>query len=219
MKFKSLILLFTVIASLVSISFALELFNSGIVLAKPTKKTPITKPIIKGSCGKEKCETLFQKLTKLYPEYTTKYAKECPPNQILGLGIYKDDPNQKVYFTCWDAKKLEDGNRYGSYLGTLPSLGKENQFLVPLPQNSPDNQYNQYLQKNYAKELKKAQFICTTYSGNFNVLTSEDQKNIQLQCYFQAGVNFIDVNSDWVSDGEASRGAGVDQILGTFPKP
>ncbi|MDM3860687.1 MAG: hypothetical protein PT118_12755 [Aphanizomenon gracile PMC644.10] len=33
-----------------------------------------------------------------------------------------------------------------------------------------------------------------------------------------SGVNFIDDNNDWVSDGE-TRGAGVDEILGTFLLP
>ncbi len=38
---------------------------------------------------------------------------------------------------------------------------------------------------------------------------SEDQK-VSLQCYFQAGVSLVDFNGDGVSDGENSRGAGVD---------
>ncbi|MBD2294229.1 hypothetical protein H6G06_12170 [Anabaena sphaerica FACHB-251] len=214
MKFKNLILLFPIITSLFIPLVSLELFNSGIALGKTNKR-----PIIKGYCGKQKCETLFQQLTKLYLEYTKEYEKQCPPNQIIGLAIYKHDQNQKVYFTCWNPKKEKDGNRYGSYLGSLPTPGNENKFLTPLPTNSPNNQYNQYLQKNYANELKKAQFRCATNGGNFNLLTSEDQKNIELQCYFQAGVSLIDVNNDWVSDGEATRGAGVDQILGTFPIP
>ncbi|TAF07545.1 MAG: hypothetical protein EAZ77_09365 [Nostocales cyanobacterium] len=214
MKLKNLIFLLPLVTSLVSPLLDWELFNSGIALGKTDKKQ-----IIKGSCGKEKCETLFQKLNNLYPEYTNKYAKECPTNQILGLAIYKDDQDKKIYFTCWNSKKEKDGNRYGSYLGSLPTPGNEKKFLTPLPTNSPDNQYHQYLQKNYANELKKAQFRCATNSGNFKVLTSEAQKTIQLQCYFQAGVNFMDVNNDWVSDGEATRGAGVDQILGTFPMP
>ena len=64
-KSKSLILLFPMMTTLVSLLVGLEVFNSKIVLAKPIKS-----PIIKGQCGrKQKCETLFKQLTKLYPEY------------------------------------------------------------------------------------------------------------------------------------------------------
>ncbi|MFM8005717.1 MAG: hypothetical protein ACKO86_12420, partial [Dolichospermum sp.] len=58
---------------------------------------------------------------------------------------------------------------------------------------------------------------CATNSGNFNLLISEDQKSLQLQCYYQAGEILVDSNNDWKSNGEVTRGAGVDEILGTFP--
>lgn len=46
----------------------------------------------------------------------------------------------------------------------------------------------------------------------------DKQKNtVQLQCYFTAGGVSLDENGDFVSDGEASKGAFVDEILGTFP--
>ncbi|MFN7661757.1 MAG: hypothetical protein ACK5P3_27215, partial [Dolichospermum sp.] len=103
---------------------------------------------------------------------------------------------------------------YGSSLGALPIPGNESKFLTPLPNNTP---YTKYLQQKYGTEIKKAQFQCATNSGNFNLLISEDQKSIQLQCYYQAGEILVDSNNDWKSDGEVTRGAGVDEILGTFP--
>ncbi|MCE2719156.1 MAG: hypothetical protein ACK6A9_16585 [Dolichospermum sp.] len=198
MKLTKLIPLLPVIALLV---------NSEIALARITKK-----PIIKGNCGKQKCEVLFKQLSDLYPDYTKKYTKGCTGNQIMSLATYPE--YKKVYFTCWEAKKQENGDRYGSSLGALPIPGNESKFLTPLPNNTP---YTKYLQQKYGTEIKKAQFQCATNSGNFNLLISEDQKSIQLQCYYQAGEILVDSNNDWKSDGEVTRGAGVDEILGTFP--
>jgi len=208
-KSKSLILLFPMMTTLVSLLVGLEVFNSKIVLAKPIKS-----PIIKGQCGrKQKCETLFKQLTKLYPEYIEGHKKQCPANKIIGLEVF--DENTKVSLTCWDAKKLKDGSRRGLSLGGLPTPGNEDKFLAPLPTDPP---YAKYLQEKYSNQVKKAQFKCATNWGAFNFLISEDKKFIELQCYFQDGVVFIDDNNDWVRNGE-SRGAGVDEILGTFPLP
>jgi hypothetical protein len=208
MKLNNLILLFPIITSLVIPLVNLELFNSEIALGKTPQKR-----IIKGYCGKQKCENRWKQLTKFYPEYIEIYNKECQPNNIISLVI--DDENKKIYFTCWDAKKPKYGSRFGAYLGTLPIPGNEDKFLTPLPTDPP---YAKYLQEKYSNQVKKAQFKCSTKGGNFNFLISKDQKLIQLQCYFQAGVNFTDDNNDWVSDSE-TRGAGVYEILGTFPLP
>lgn len=208
MKLNKLIFLLPIMTSLVMPLVNLGLFNSEIALGKTPQKR-----IIKGSCGKQKCENQWKQLTKFYPEYIEKYNKECPRNNIISLVI--DDENKKIYFTCWDAKKPKDGSRLGAYLGTLPIPGNEDKFLTPLPTDPP---YARYLQEQYSNQVKKAQFECSTKGGNFNFLISKDQQLIQLQCYFQAGVNFTDDNNDWVSDGE-TRGAGVDEILGTFPLP
>lgn len=198
MKLIKLIVILPIISLLV---------NSEIASAKITKK-----PIIKGKCGKQKCEVLFKQLSDRYSEYTRKYTKECTGNQIIGLATYPED--KKVYFACWEAKKQKNGDRYGSSLGALPIPGNESKFLTPLPSDTP---YTKYLQEKYATEVRKAQFQCSTKSGNLNLLVSEDQKSIQLQCYYQAGVILIDSNNDWKSNGEATRGAGVEEILGTFP--
>jgi hypothetical protein len=208
-SFKNLILLFPMMTTLVNLLVGLEVLNSKIVLAKPLKS-----PIIKGQCGrKQKCETLFKQLTKLYPEYIEGYKKQCPANKIIGLEVF--DEKKKVSLTCWDAKKLNDGSRWGYSLGKLPTPGNEDKFLTPLPTDPP---YAKYLQEKYSNQVKKAQFKCATNWGAFNFLISEDKKFIELQCYFQGGVGFIDDNNDWVKDGE-TRGAGVDEILGTFPLP
>jgi len=103
----------------------------------------------------------------------------------------------------------------GIFFRGLPTPGNEDKFLAPLPTDPP---YAKYLQEKYSNQVKKAQFKCATNWGTFNFLISEDKKFIELQCYFRGGVVFIDDNNDWVRNGE-SRGAGVDEILGTFPLP
>lgn len=171
--------------TLVNLLVGLEVLNSKIVLAKPIKS-----PIIKGKCGrKQKCKTLFKQLTKLYPEYIEGYKKQCPANKIIGLEVF--DEKKKVSLTCWDAKKLNDGSRWGYSLGKLPTPRNEDKFLTPLPTDPP---YAKYLQEKYSNQVKKAQFKCATNWGAFNFLISEDKKFIELQCYFQGGVGFTDDN-------------------------
>ena len=86
--------------------------------------------------------------------------------------------------------------------------------MTPLPDSSP---YTQELQQRYSDAIKKAQFKCAIKSGSFNILLTEKNNSVQLQSYFQGGVVLIDENNDFKSDEEASKGTGVDEILGTFP--
>ncbi|PSB03401.1 hypothetical protein [Merismopedia glauca] len=173
------------------------------------------KRIVRGDCGRRSCKAVLKDLRSRYPDYIREFEKQCDRPRILGLQVGVGNSNaQQVWFYCWDAKK-EQGTRYGSYLGTLPLLGSdEAKFLSPLPSDSP---YTAELKSRYLAAIKKAQFECATKSGNFIILTSESDNTVQLQCYFQGGVQPLDENGDFKSDGEASRGASVDEILGTFP--
>jgi hypothetical protein len=120
--------------------------------------------------------------------------------------------SRQVWFNCWEAKKETDRTRLGSFLGTLPLLGDRDNFLIPLPRNSP---YTQELEIRYPTELKKARFDCAVQGGN--ILFQAEQNQIRVQCYFQAGAILVDINGDFQSDGEVAKGAGVDTNVGTFP--
>ncbi|AFZ00541.1 hypothetical protein [Calothrix sp. PCC 6303] len=192
--------------------FSLCLVGSNILPAEATFKRQKVNTV-KGNCGKLNCGKVLKDLRTLYPDYVWEFEKACPYPQILGLQVgVGERGSQQVWFNCWEAKK-DKKNRYGSYIGTLPLRGNESKFLIPLPTSSP---YTPELNTRYADAIEKAQFKCATKSGNFNIL--DEQKNaVQLQCYFQAGVQPVDLNNDFASDGEVSRGAGVDEILGIFP--
>jgi hypothetical protein len=188
------------------------LIGSGILPAEAKSKQKRAN-IVRGDCGKRGCSVVIKELRNSYPDYVKKFEKECPRTSILSLQVGKGERDgQQAWFFCWEAKK-QNRTRYGSYLGTLPIPGNEAKFLIPLPSSSP---YTQELQTRYPDAIKKAQFQCATKGGNFNIL-DEQKNNVQLQCYFQAGVQSVDENNDFVSDGEVTRGAGVDEILGTFP--
>lgn len=168
---------------------------------------------VRGNCGKRSCSEVIKSLRKLYPSYVQDFEKQCPRPKILGLQVITDEARgQGAFFNCWEAKK-QQGTRYGDYLGSLSMPGNESKFLTPLPNSA----YTQELQSRYSREIKQAQFKCGTKSGDFNILEDKQNNSVQLQCYFTAGVVSLDKNGDFVSDGEASKGAFVDEILGTFP--
>lgn len=184
----------------------------NILLPAQANPKQVQRNIVRGNCGKGGCSNVLKDLSSRYPDYVQKFNKECPRPKILALQVGNGNRNaRQAWFSCWDAK-TENKTRYGSFLGTLPLAGNEATFLTPLPSSA----YTQELLKRYRAAIKKAQFQCATIGGNFNILEDEEKKTVQLQCYFQAGAQLLDENGDFVSDGEASRGAGVDEILGTF---
>ncbi len=168
---------------------------------------------VRGNCGKRSCSEVLKSLRKLYPNYVQDFEKQCPRPKILSLQVITDEARgQGAFFNCWEAKK-QQGTRYGDYLGSLPTPGSESKFLTPLPKSA----YTQELQSKYPREIKQAQFKCGTKSGNFNILEDKPNNRVKLQCYFIAGAVIIDDNGDFLSEGEVSKGAFVDEILGTFP--
>jgi hypothetical protein len=177
--------------------------------------------LVKGNCGKNSCDAVIQNLRSRYPSYIQQFERECPQPRILGLETGIGERNtQQAWFNCWEPKK-EKGTRYGMYLGTLPLLGSETKFSIPLP---PESLYTSELKRRYPNEIDKAAFRCATKSGNFNILKNKEKdslaerlhQRVELQCYYQGGVQTLDENGDFKSDGEVSRGAGVDEILGVF---
>jgi hypothetical protein len=177
--------------------------------------------LVRGKCEKRSCSAVMQDLRSRYPNYVRQFEQQCPQPKILGLqtGIGERNTRQ-VWFNCWEAKQ-EKGVRYGMYIGTLPLPGSEIQFLTPLPPTSP---YTAELKQIYPKAIEKSAFQCASKSGNFNILAGKEKdslaerlrQRVELQCYYFAGVQPLDENGDFKSDGEVSRGAGVDEILGTF---
>lgn len=176
-----------------------------------------SKTIVRGDCGRRSCKAILKELRQLYPNYIFEYEQKCRSPQILGLDIGYDRQNsQQIWLFCWNAKieKGTKGTRYGVFLGTLPLKGMEAKFLTPLPSDSP---YTAELLQRYPQDVKKAQFKCATKGGALNISSSDSSINVELQCYFQAGSTPVDLNRDFKSDGEDSRGASVDEIVGTFP--
>lgn len=187
------------ILSLSILSFGMSLTFSFPALAEPTIK-------IIGNCETESCETLWQTLVSNFPEKTQNYQQECLPPEILGLSVYShSDQSKVVYLSCWEPT-IENGERTGKPLGVLPFPGYEQQFGVEISSDNPEIQA--ILNRNI-KTVENMSFECATQGGNINILVSENG-SVTLQCYFQAGVSLVDVNGDGVSDGENSRGAGVD---------
>ncbi|NJR17382.1 MAG: hypothetical protein HC785_17855 [Calothrix sp. CSU_2_0] len=201
--------------NILKISLFCLLLLGNIFLATEVDAKQQRKRLVRGNCGKLRCDVVVKQLRSLYPNYISKFEKECTNPKIFAADVGTGERNaRQAWFLCWEAKREKNGTRYGSFLGTLPLPGNEAKFLVPLPSSSP---YTQELQTRYPQEIKKAQFECATKSGNFNILESEEKNKVQLQCYFQAGAIPLDEDGDFNSDGEVSRGAGVDIMLGTFP--
>jgi hypothetical protein len=184
------------------------MWQLAIILAQQT--TPPTPPL-KGNCGKSTCTRLFTELRRQYPRFVQKFTAECPKRQILSLAVYPDNP--RVYFYCWQTKVVQ-GTREGTFLGILPYPQQEATF--PIAINS-DNPQIQTVLDRHRDKVRQIGFECATYGGDINILTPEiSPRRLSFQCYFQAGTILIDLNGDWLSDGENSRGAGVDIILGSI---
>lgn len=185
---------------------SLSILSCGISLtfSRPSLAEPTIKII--GNCETESCETLWSTLRSNFPEKTQNYQQKCLPPEILGLSVYSNSHESKVvYLSCWEPK-IENGERTGEPLGVLPFPGYEQQFGVKI--SSDDPKIQAILNQNI-KTVENMSFECGTQGGNINILVSENG-SVTLQCYFQAGVSLVDVNGDGVSDGENSRGAGVD---------
>ncbi|MBW4598667.1 MAG: hypothetical protein KME29_03410 [Calothrix sp. FI2-JRJ7] len=184
----------------------------GVMLPSEAQSKKPKAQVVRGNCGKRGCSEVLKTLRKTYPTYVQDFEKQCPRPKNLGLQVIADETRgQRALFNCWEAKK-QKRTRYGDYLGSLPMPGNEPKFLIPLPKSA----YTQELQSRYSGEIKQAQFKCGTKSGDFNFIEDKKNNSVQLQCYFTAGVVSLDENGDFVSDGEASKGAFVDEILGTF---
>jgi len=168
---------------------------------------------VPGSCDEMSCDELLETLSESRPEFDL----GCEGDRILSLQVY-EHPNggRRVLLACWDTELSDNGERNGSGLMTLPFPGESDRFLSNWPDSQP---YAEELSNAYPEEIQNVRFRCATYNGDLNILVFEDRQEADLQCYFQAGAILVDVDGDYLSDGENSRGAGVDRILGTFPLP
>ncbi|MEB3884600.1 hypothetical protein [Lyngbya sp. CCY1209] len=168
---------------------------------------------VPGSCDEMSCDELLQTLSETWPEFDL----SCEGDRILSPQVYEHRRGgRRVFLSCWDTKLSDNGERDGSPLITLPFPGESDRFLAAWPDSQP---YAEELLNAYPEEIQKIRFQCAAESGDINILVFEDRQEADLQCYFQAGVSLVDTDGDYVSDGENSRGASVDRILGTFPLP
>lgn len=162
--------------------------------------------IVKGNCEELSCEALWQTLQTKFSKKTTEYLSECSLDNTLSLFVYASESQSKrVYLSCWESQ-LENGERNGQFLGSLPFPGYEEQFGVKITSNDPNIQKR--LEEN-SEQVKQISFECATRGGDINILVSDEQK-VSLQCYFSVGVVLVDLDGDWVSDGENSRGTMID---------
>jgi hypothetical protein len=202
-----------IIMNKVIILTALLLGTAAIASATQVKRS--SNGLIAGDCSTWNCQTLFKDLNRRYPQYIQQYQKECAaPSRMAIRVLAADVTNQGIPIAaldCWEAQKDKDGHRAGYILGTLPVPGQEAKFLAPLP----DSPHTKELQKRYPKEIQAAQFRCASRGGGLDLIENKTDRTVQLQCFFQGGATMIDENDDFKWDSD-TRGASVDEILGTF---
>ena len=184
------------------------LVTIGIYLGLSGNTLAETSRVIKGNCEEFSCEVLWQKLQTNYPEKTTEYLSDCPPENTLSLSVFATETQSKrVYLSCWQPK-IDNGERFGEPLGTLPFPGYEKEFISQIANNDPT--FQQRLQQN-AEQLEKILFECETRGGYISMSLLEDQKG-SVQCSFYVGVTLFDSNGDWISEGQYGMGILVDFI-------
>lgn len=177
--------------------------------------------LVRGDCGEYSCELLLTKLEQNWPEKTKAYLGNCTEKKTLALSVWGESGQRNVSFACWEPPNA-DGSADGSFLGILPYPGEEAEFVTSWNCSESDDSCEAlaYLKTQELEMFNRYNFECRTYGGSINLLVSDsDPRAFQVQCYFQAGVVLWDGDGDGVSDGENSRGAGVDVILGEFSLP
>lgn len=175
--------------------------------------------LVIGDCADYDCTELLTELQQRWPENLEPALAECPSEHTLGLSVWGDEGKRNVLLACWEPPAPEAGAS-GSRLILLPYPGEEANLGVSWDCWDEACPALETFKAQEPETFERYNFQCRTYGGSINFLSSESESNkFDVQCYFQAGVSLWDSNGDGVSDGENSRGAGVDIILGTFVMP
>jgi len=165
------------------------------------QQTPNTGEI-SGNCQDFTCSALSGRLQQAFPKQASGWNNSCTND--LALNVFSRDESQRVNFICWEPPTA-NASRNGSLLGILPYPDEETLFPVAIASNEPTIQAA--LDSN-PQIVQQMGFDCAVQGGNVNILAGEDA--VTLQCFFQAGVQVLDLDGDGISDGENSMGAGVD---------
>ncbi|AFY82106.1 hypothetical protein [Oscillatoria acuminata] len=176
---------------------------------------------IVGNCAEFDCSELLNELQESFPEAIAEAKSQCSEPQFIGMNLWEQNESRRVSLFCWNGERDNTaGYREGVSLGLFPVPGEEDSFGSSWGcfDSRCEEQVNA-LQETYPEEMRNHEIQCGLVGGDLNLLVSESEQKIDIQCVFSAGVIFVDIDDDGVSDGENSRGTFVDNILGAFPLP
>ena len=213
-EFSGLAALLTLLSNLFLQSPTVELVpGQQPEIERPAVELPAN--VVGSRCGEMACDELLGELLFRYPEHGSEFVQDCQAQAgLMGLTLYarnNDDPTglRVVGLTCWDAEVETEGYRSGLYFGALPYLGDEADFPVEI---SSDDPAEQAVLERYPEQVAEMAFDCAVVGGSINILNNAGQT--ELQCFFWAGVQPLDTDGDFISNGEVSMGASVDFIRG-----
>ncbi|MGL5195829.1 MAG: hypothetical protein ACRC8Y_19770 [Chroococcales cyanobacterium] len=176
---------------------------------------------IVGNCAEFDCLELLNELEESFPEAIAEAKSQCSENQFIGMNLWEQNDSRRVSLFCWNGERDNNaGYREGISLGLFPVPGEEDSFGSSWGCFDAlcEEQVNA-LQETYPEEMRNHEIQCGLVGGYLYLLVSETEQKVDIQCVFSAGVIFVDIDEDGVSDGENSRGTFVDNILGSFPLP
>lgn len=176
---------------------------------------------IVGNCAEFDCLELLNELQESWTEAIASAKSQCSENQFIGMNLWEQNDSRRVSLACWNGERDNNaGYREGVSLGLFPVPGEEDNFGSSwgCGDRICEEQVTT-LQETYPEEMRNHEIQCGLVRGDLYLLVSEAEQQVDIQCVFSAGVIFVDIDDDGVSDGENSRGTFVDNILGSFPLP
>ncbi|NJL62243.1 MAG: hypothetical protein HC903_10925 [Methylacidiphilales bacterium] len=102
--------------NILKISLFCLLLLGNIFLATEVDAKQQRKRLVRGNCGKLRCDVVVKQLRSLYPNYISKFEKECTNPKIFAADVGTGERNaRQAWFLCWEAKREKNGTRYGSF--------------------------------------------------------------------------------------------------------
>ncbi|NEO47194.1 MAG: hypothetical protein F6K55_24940 [Moorea sp. SIO4A3] len=195
-------------------SIIVALLVLGCAIETPADKTQPRK--VAGDCGERQCQEVLADIGDSFPEQIAEFKKECSDSKRLSLKVFQNQGQpQRVSFFCWD-KPLGNGSRTGTWLGVLPLVANDSNFVKPLACSNSDQQCQKVLPQlrtNAPELVQKAEFKCATKQGSLFLIVSEQE--IDIRCGFFAN-SVWDENGDGLVDNEDP--VSVDISVGTFKR-
>lgn len=198
---------------LVGLLIGILSITSGFTFRKMSEPTQV-----KGECGEFECDELFAELRSRWTEQVRQYEAECTDNKQIGLTLWSRNNWQQISVACWGDKEA-DGSRTGEFLGILPYPGEEEKFGNNWRCYEEECEILETLKNTYPEEIREDEVQCGFKGGDLQLIDSETEGMVDVQCVFSVGVIVVDTDNDGVIDGEMTRGTFIDNILGSFPVP